>query len=704
MKNKFFVIHGHFYQPLRVDPWYNTTIRESDSCPYHNWNQKITDECYGPNAINRILLKNKDELVSNYTHISFNFGPTLFNWIEEHYPDLYVAILEADRISAKIFGQGNAIAQVYNHQIMPLATLRDKKIQIKWGKEFFKAKFKREPIGMWLSELAVDNETLECLIEQGIKFTILSPHQAKYIFNKDGNKAIENNNFDILKPYKWYSQVNKDKFINIFFYDRNISSKIMSELENADKFFLRIYSRYNSDKEKQILSIASYGENYGHHLKKGDIYLTNLINKILKDKKVQLINFSAFLNSYDSKDIIGINENTSWSCPHGIGRWKENCGCRYNKNLNDQSWRSRLREIFDNFSNKIDELFFSEGIKYFKNPEEALEEYIYYLLYRSPEEKIRFIHNKAGKHLNPIDTRNAILLLEMQKSKFLMYMSCGWFFDDITNRETLIIVKHFIKVCEIAKRFGMDFSSFINEIKKIKSNFKKVDFSFIIDDILKNHYTPLKAAVEFSISNMLGYFQPFDTHCDYKYKVIKEKKSNNFYFSIILITSLSTLEQDEFFVSLKNEAENIFYKVRKISNSEKEMELEKLAQSGENFEIGDLSFLPEEKKEIFNSFIKKDEKSKLIREFLIKLSRIDFSFENSNSIFEYLVMMKDKNLKDFEIPFIYETIKFLLIEFVKYENKNQKEITKWIEFISNSEFKSLLWKRDLIKQKDIIKI
>lgn len=695
MKNKFLTIHGHFYQPLRTDPWHSTIERELTALPYHNWNQKITDECYGPNALKRILIKDKDELISVYSYISFNFGPTLLSWIEDHYPDLYVAILEADRISLKIFGHGNAIAQIYNHQIMPLSSKMDKKIQVRWGKEYFKYKFKREPEGMWLSEMAVDEETLECLISEGIKFTILSPHQAKISLPEK---------FNILKPYKWQSKIDKNKFITLFFYDREIGGKIIPELENTDKFYLRIYSRYTTTKDKEIVTIASDGENYGHHLKMGDKYLASLINKVLKEKKISITNFAAFLENYSDYEIIDINEKTSWSCPHGIGRWEKNCGCRFDKSVLNQNWRADLRNIFNELSKRVDKLFFEEGFKYFLNPEQTLENYIYCLVGRSPEEILNFIHSKAGKHLNPSETRKALLLLEMQKHKFLMNMSCGWFFDDVTNLETIIVIKQALRVCEIAESFGLDFSNYINQIKNLKSNYKAVKFDTIIEGILKNHYTLQKAAIEQAISNMLGYIKPFECHTNYRTKVIKEERKEKEYTALISVSNLNTLEYEEFFINLKLDSENIFYKSKKSKLEDWEQDLKKLIEKKDEFSVGDISIFQDEKKNIFLSFIRNDEKSKLIRNWLISLSKINPDFESAKTIFQYLKDFQDKKIKESEIPFVYEAIKFILIESAKYDKEKNKEILEWINFISNSPFKALLWKRELFLQKDIIKI
>jgi len=707
MKNKFFAVHGHFYQPKRQDPWHNTVERESGAAPHHNWNQKITDECYGPNALKRIAFKEKDEFISNYSRISFNFGPTLFSWLEEHYPDLFISIVEADRVSQRLFGEGNAIAQVYNHPIMPLISLKDKKIQIKWGMDFFRFKFKREPLGMWLSETAVDNETLEALAEQNIKFTILSPHQAK-AFRKAGAAEpvqIKDGVFDLSKPYKWVSPRNKSNSLHLFFYDRILADRMTSELENTEKFHLRVSSLYSQDKTPQLFSMASDGENYGHHIKKGDLYLSDLITRIIKDKKLELTNFSAFLRDHKSEDLVEINENTAWSCPHGVGRWKENCGCRHNVNFKSQEWRSILKKNLDAMSAELDGLFLEEGLKYFNDPEKALEEYSHCLDLPNPEETVRFIHSRSREHLSPQATKNALLLLEMQKNKLLMYTSCGWFFDDITNTETLIILKHALRAAEIAKGFGKDLSAYLKNISLVKSNLKGVNFPALLEGLEKRHYTPKKTAFEFALSNFTGYRQPFECHSDYRGKTLREKNSGSEYFVLASMTTISTLEQSEFFIHLYREKDNIFYRLKRSGPEGWDGDLALItAKKYEAFEAGDLSALPEEKRGIFSVLTGENERSKKLKDWLLKLSSINFTLENTVSVFKAFKNLTETGFKENEIPFSYETAKFLLTEALRYENNPdvKKTAAEWIAFISGSGLKSLLWKLDLLREKNIV--
>ena len=187
-------IHGHFYQPPRENPWLEEVELQDSAYPYHDWNERITEECYRPNMASRILGPDRKiiDIVNNYSKISFDFGPTLLSWLERHAPDVYQGVIDADKKSQERFsGHGAAIAQAYNHIIMPLANSRDKRTQIAWGIYDFEHRFGRKPEGMWLPETAVDLETLDILAEYGIKFTILSPHQAKRVRSIGGNGLDE---------------------------------------------------------------------------------------------------------------------------------------------------------------------------------------------------------------------------------------------------------------------------------------------------------------------------------------------------------------------------------------------------------------------------------------------------------------------------------------------------------------------------------
>ena len=332
---KFICIHGHFYQPPRENAWLEVIEVQDSAHPYHDWNERISAECYGPNAASRILSSNNSiikNILNNYTRISFNFGPTLLSWMEMYDKETYDAILEADKESVDRFsGHGSAIAQVYNHIIMPLANRKDKETQVIWGIRDFTYRFKREPEGMWLAETAVDTETLEILAEQNIKFTILAPRQAKSV-RKIGDAnwtSVNDHSVDIKRPY--FIKLPSGKSITVFFYNGDVSQSVAFNglLNDGKRFAKSLIDLFDKDRdEPQLAHIATDGETYGHHHKHGEMALAYSLDYIEKNKNADLTNYAEFIHKFPATWEAEIHENSSWSCVHGVERWRSNCGCR----------------------------------------------------------------------------------------------------------------------------------------------------------------------------------------------------------------------------------------------------------------------------------------------------------------------------------------------------------------------------------------
>src|SRR5262249_23746878 len=245
-------IHGHFYQPPRESPWLEAIELQESAHPYHDWNERVAAECYARNAASRILDDNKRivRITNNYSKISFNFGPTLLSWIEGKDQALYQAILEADAVSSKTFsGHGSALAQCYNHPIMPLANERDKLTQVVWGISDFQHRFGREPEGMWLPETAVDLSTLEILAKLGIKFTILAPSQARRVRKIGGRTWRETCNGRIDPTMSYLVRLPSGRTISIFFYDDPISRAVAFErlLTNGEQFAQRLLGAFSEE-------------------------------------------------------------------------------------------------------------------------------------------------------------------------------------------------------------------------------------------------------------------------------------------------------------------------------------------------------------------------------------------------------------------------------------------------------------------------
>ena len=443
--NRYLCIHGHFYQPPRENPWIEEIEPQDSALPFHNWNERISAECYHPNAFARILndAKQIKNIVSNYSKISFNFGPTLLSWMEKYNKETYAAIIEADKISLELYGgHGSAIAQVYNHIIMPLANSRDKETQIIWGIEDFKKRFNREPEGMWLAETAVDTETLELLAKHGIKFTILAPSQCAQT-RKIGTQAWCDEPYAKVDPKKPYlCNLPSGKSIALFFYDGPISQGIAfgDTLRSGERFAARLLSAFDTRKEEQLVHIATDGETYGHHQKFADMALAYCINYVEQNNLANITVYGQYLELFPPQFEAKINERTSWSCAHGVERWRANCGCKIGSHHGwTQEWRGPLRKALDFAQARVCDTFESKGKEYFKDIWAARNAYVNVILDRGQTEA--FI-NTYGTQKALEDKTTAMKLMEMQRNAMLMYTSCGWFFDEISGLESVQILAY----------------------------------------------------------------------------------------------------------------------------------------------------------------------------------------------------------------------------------------------------------------------
>ncbi|MBN2418994.1 MAG: DUF3536 domain-containing protein [Deltaproteobacteria bacterium] len=469
MKNtdRYLCIHGHFYQPPRENPWAGIIYNQKSAWPYHDWNERITRECYGPNTRSRLHGEKGyiSKLVNNFELISFNFGPTLLNWLEKYNPWVYAQIINADILSAERFGgHGNAMAQVYNHLIMPLASERDKITQVKWGLEDFYHRFNRKAEGMWLSETAVDSKTLAVMANEGVKFTVLSPYQAHLVRPLDSDKKestwkdVSGGNIDYTKPYRCFPTDDKNLYIDIFFYNGPLSKAIAYEkiLGSGEVFLKRIKDTYPPELQNPALvSMATDGESYGHHFKFGEMALTWVLEMINNGQEIQLTNYGEFLEKFPPKNEVRIIENSSWSCAHGIERWRSDCGCSVSQNPGwTQSWRAPLRNGL-NWLNEHLSSIYEEKTKYLlKDCWETRNDYIHLLLKPGEHEKSSFLEKHAAKSLNKEESELIFRLLDSQQMSLYMFTSCGWFFDDISGLEPIQILMYAKKAIEICRDFS----------------------------------------------------------------------------------------------------------------------------------------------------------------------------------------------------------------------------------------------------------
>lgn len=504
---RFVCIHGHFYQPPRENPWLETVETQDTAAPYHDWNERICAECYATNGAARIQNgKNQiTRIVNNYARINFNFGPTLLSWLRDNAPRTHRMIVDGERRSRRGFaGYSSAIAQVYNHIIMPLANEQDRVTQIRWGIADYQYHFGAPPDGMWLAETAADTRTLELLAENGIKFTILAPHQCKRIRplstagagDSDSQKHRDaadhaapqgkssatpawvdtpNASVDTTRPYtvRFASGLS----LAVFFYDGPTSRAIAFEglLNSGESFVARLKAGFKDSAQPQLVHVATDGESYGHHHKHGEMALAYALRLLEKDKTVTLTNYGQFLEQFPPEQECEIVENTSWSCAHGVERWRSNCGCSSGKPGWNQEWRTPLRKGLDELRDAIAPLTDEEGKKLFKDLWAARDEYIQVILYRSEEATERFFRAHQSHALSADEQVRALELMEMQRNAQLMYTSCGWFFDDISGIETVQVIAYAARVLQLAREvFGEGASgleaAFVARLKEAKSN------------------------------------------------------------------------------------------------------------------------------------------------------------------------------------------------------------------------------------------
>jgi alpha-amylase/alpha-mannosidase (GH57 family) len=473
---RYVCIHGHFYQPPRENPWLNVVEVEDSAAPFHDWNERITRECYAPNTRSRLLdgQGRITHLLNNYAWISFNFGPTLLSWMAQFAPESYQGIVEADRLSReRRGGHGNALAQNYNHLIMPLASRQDKETQVAWGIADFRHRFERKPEGMWLAETVVDVETLEVLAEAGIRFTILAPRQALR-WRKLGEKDWEEIPDGIDPSRAYLCRLPSGRSIILFFYDAIVSRNVAFErlLDSGERFLDRIFQGFDERREHaQLMHIATDGESYGHHHPHGDMALAYALDRLAQHPDVRLTNYGEFLELHPPEWEVEIHENSSWSCAHGVERWRSDCGCRSRGDWN-QAWRGPLRRALDGLKTQLDHLFSTRGRECFPNPWVARNAYVQVILDRDRDEAIRsFLAHHGHPDLDAVQIIDALRLLEMQQDAMLMFTSCGWFHDELSGIETVQCLQYAARAIHLAKQFRRDFEpEFVAALEEAPSN------------------------------------------------------------------------------------------------------------------------------------------------------------------------------------------------------------------------------------------
>ncbi|MCC6410590.1 MAG: DUF3536 domain-containing protein [Saprospiraceae bacterium] len=508
--NKYVCIHGHFYQPPRENAWLEIVEQQESARPFHDWNARITFECYAPNAAARILDAERwiVKIRNNYNRISFNFGPTLLTWLEQNDPEAYALLLAADKRSAERFGgHGSAMAQVHSHLIMPLCNYRDKVTQVSWGVRDFEHRFGRYPEGIWLAETAVDTETLEVLAAHGLSYTVLAPRQAKAV-RKDAAGAwqqVTAETIDTRQPY-WVN-LPSGRRIAVYFYHGGVAQEVAFSglLNNGKNFAKRMLSLFDNDNTPQLAHIATDGESYGHHHRFGEMALADCLNHIEDNQFAKLTNYGQYLELFPPEWEVQIHENSSWSCVHGVERWRSDCGCNTGGNPGwHQRWRKPLRETLNWLRDKLIPIFEKEGGRFFRDPWAARNEYIDVMLQRSESAIAAFLEKHARRKLSPLEEVVALRMLEMQRHAVLMFTSCGWFFDEISGIETKQILQYALRAMDYALDVaGVDLNpEFTRRLAEAPSNVFASGAAAYLQDVVPTRVNLERVATHFAVVSL----------------------------------------------------------------------------------------------------------------------------------------------------------------------------------------------------------
>jgi alpha-amylase/alpha-mannosidase (GH57 family) len=511
------VVHGHFYQPPRENPWTEKIDRQASAHPHHDWNERIYHESYRPNAYARISDGGGqiEAIVNAYEHLSFNFGPTLLSWLERRHPALLARLQEADRRSLRTRGgHGNAIAQAYGHAILPLCNARDLRTQIRWGVAEFRHRFRRDPESMWLPETAVNEDVVAALIDEGIRFIVLSPYQASRIRRQGGTEwtPLRPGEIDPRVAYSCFHRDGSGRSLVVFFYNGPIAHSIAFEgILHSSRALLDKCLQPQAG-PGQIVNVATDGETYGHHYRYGDRCIAHALSVEAAQRGFWITNYGEYLEHHPPSSEVDLQpgpegEGTSWSCAHGVGRWRRDCGCHPGGQAGwNQSWRGPLRDALDHLRDRTARLFEETRGHYFKDPWEARDAYIALVLDRTRSRR-EFLRHHAPRELGERDRERALAFLELERNALLMYTSCGWFFSDVSGLETQQILAYAARVISLVEELdlGSVQGPFLEILSSARSNIlgmgNGADVYRRVAEVLP--VSPSRVAAHLSISSLV---------------------------------------------------------------------------------------------------------------------------------------------------------------------------------------------------------
>ncbi|MEN0003654.1 MAG: DUF3536 domain-containing protein [Bacteroidota bacterium] len=643
-QQKYVCIHGHFYQPPRENAWLEVVEMQDSAAPFHDWNERINFECYSPNHAARILDHAQQiiKIVNNYTKISFNFGPTLLSWMELADPRAYQAILDADKRSQELYnGHGCAIAQVHSHLILPLANQKDKETQVMWGIRDFEYRFKRKPEGIWLSETAVDTETLEVLAQYGIKYTILAPRQAKAV-RRVGEKhwhQLPHDSVDSRRPY--LVNLPSGRTISVFFYHGGIAQGVAFDglLNNGKHFAQQFINAFDNRSEPQLVHIATDGESYGHHHRRGEMALADCIQSLEDHPGITLTNYGDFLEQFPPTYEIQIHENSSWSCVHGVERWRSNCGCHTGGQPGwDQRWRKPLRDTLNWLRDELIPIYEKMAGKYIRDVWSARNDYINTLLNRTIASQDAFVERHAIRPLKEAEKTDLFRLMEMQRHAMLMFTSCGWFFNEISGIETDQILQYANRAIYYANQVsGLDFHpEFLERLKNTPSNIHKDGSVSYLKNVTPARVDLVRVGMHYAASSL---FEEYPEELEFFNYIAKSKQFHRYeagnqmlaYGKTMIKSKITRSEKHFSFAVLYLGQQNIIGNIS-INMSEDQFEemAEKLKLAFFSTNLGEVighmqSYFASEKYTIWHLF--RDEKRKILKQITDKsLDQVEKAF------------------------------------------------------------------------------